>query len=227
MPVWVIRHLIVLFISPQIPWQIDALRHRFPTRTALMAQRLREAGGALEIQYDPVRLSQVPRLLQRAVVLAEDSAFFQHGGLDLRQIREAMLVNIAHGRIVRGASTLTQQLAKNLFLRPDRSVRRKLQEALIALYMERRLSKKRILELYLNVIEWGPGVFGIDPAARWHFRCTARELDAEEIALLVAAIPSPRRWTPRNPSPWLTARSNQILGMLEKDGSLEPGSVGW
>jgi monofunctional glycosyltransferase len=215
----VLHWLVCVVISPQMPETVRQLRTRDPARTALMIHRVHEGKIRFEdIQYKPVALEQISPVLREAVILSEDAGFYGHGGFDLQAMEEAAWVNLGHMKVVRGGSTITQQLCKNLFLGNERTIGRKLRELVLAAYLERMLGKRRILELYLNVIEWGPGVFGAEAAAEYHFQKTAMDLAPEEAALLTAAIPFPLKAHPRNPSPYHQARTNQVLGLLEAHG---------
>lgn len=185
-----------------------------PTSTAFM--RLREAEALREgrkprRQWRWVPYSRISAQLKRAVLVAEDSAFWQHEGIDLDQIRESMEVNWERREFARGASTITQQLAKNLYLSPSRNPVRKLRELFIARRLEAVLSKRRILELYLNVIEWGDGIWGAEAASRAYFGKPAAALDSGEAALLAAAIINPRALDPASPSARLRRRQQLIL----------------
>jgi monofunctional biosynthetic peptidoglycan transglycosylase len=152
--------------------------------------------------------------LKRAVVAAEDARFLDHEGFDWEAIQKAMARNERRGRIVAGASTISQQLAKNLFLSGERSWLRKAQEAAITWMLERTLSKRRILELYLNVAEWGEGVFGAEAAARYHFGVPAAALGPEQAAWLAAILPSPRSYTRGRVTPYLAGRVATILARM-------------
>jgi monofunctional glycosyltransferase len=149
--------------------------------------------------------------LKRAVLVAEDSAFWEHQGIDLEQIRESLEVNLERFELSRGASTITQQLAKNLYLSPSKNPVRKFRELLLARHLEAALSKRRIFELYLNVIEWGDGIYGVDAAARAYFGVPAERLSAEQSALLAATIINPRALRPSAPTQRLLARQRLIL----------------
>lgn len=175
-----------------------ALRWIDPPFTAVHVQRRVEswfAKPAYHKRYRFVPLSRISRHLQHAVITAEDARFFEHHGFDWKEIREAVEVDPEDGR-VRGASTITQQLVKNLFLTTRRSVIRKGMEVTLTPLAEAILSKRRILELYLNVIEWGPGVYGAEAAARHHYSAPAERLTREQAARLAAILPSPRRRRP-------------------------------
>jgi monofunctional biosynthetic peptidoglycan transglycosylase len=185
-----------------------------PADTALMQQRIQEAkdqGNLLRIDYRWVPLSKIPRHVRMAVLVAEDGAFFSHAGVDWHEVWESVETNWEKGRIVRGGSTITQQLAKNLFLSTSRDPIRKLKELLITWMLEARLTKKRILELYLNIIEWGPGMFGIEAAAQRHFHKPATRLTREEGARLAAVIPSPLRRRPTDDNDYMNKKTQVIL----------------
>jgi len=149
--------------------------------------------------------------LTRAVLVAEDDQFWQHEGLDIDQLQESLATDWARGRLARGGSTITQQLAKNLYLSPSKNPLRKLRELLIARRLEAELKKARILELYLNVIEWGDGVYGAESASRAYFGVSATEVSPQQAALLAAAIVNPRLLNPAHPSARLIRRQQLIL----------------
>ncbi len=171
------------------------LRNTNPVTTAFMDQRAKEAaarGGSTERVRVWVTYDQISPSLVHAVVVAEDQRFYSHSGLDWGAIRLAIKINWGAKRIVRGASTIDQQLAKNLFLSSSRNPLRKLHEGLIAWEMDRILGKRRVLELYLNVIEWGEGIYGAEAAARHYFKASAASLTEDQAAFLAAMIPNPR-----------------------------------
>jgi monofunctional glycosyltransferase len=159
-------------------------------------------------------LSRISRDLQRAVIVAEDATFYHHHGFDWEGIRGAATRNWDRGELRRGGSTITQQLAKNLYLSPEKNLVRKIHEAAITRALEERLTKKRILELYLNVVEWGKGIYGAEAAAQHHFGKSAQDLAPEEAALLAAILPSPRRYDPLRVTPYLMRRQQQILSRM-------------
>ena len=185
-----------------------------PTTTAFM--ELRDQESRARGQH-PKRLmrwegySRISRDVKRAVLVAEDSAFWTHEGIDFEQLQESLEVDWRRGRFVRGASTITQQLAKNLYLSPSRNPLRKFRELIIARRLEAELTKARILELYLNVIEWGDGIYGVEAASRTYFHESAAELGPEEAALLAAAIINPRLYSPARPNARLIRRQQLIL----------------
>ncbi len=193
---------------------VRALASTNPTTTAFMDLRDQEAraqGAAPRRLQRWVAYSRISPELKRAVLVAEDDAFWQHEGVDLGQLEESIEADWARGRFFRGGSTITQQLAKNLYLSPSKNPLRKLRELIIARRLEAELKKARILELYLNVIEWGDGVYGAEAAARIYFHTSASSLDAPESALLAAAIVNPRVLNAGRPSARLIRRQQLIL----------------
>lgn len=198
---------------------IELLARTNPTSTALMNHRLAKAaeqGRTGKRQWIWTPLSRIAPELQRAVIAAEDASFFVHEGFDWEGIRDAALYNLEAGELKRGGSTITQQLAKNLYLSSERSLFRKAREALITRSLEHRLTKTRILELYLNVAEWGRGVYGAEAAARHHFGKSAFDLTADEAAWLAAILPSPQRYDPLRKTTFLTRRHERILRWMDK-----------
>ena len=206
--------LATLLLGPIVP--VVMLRFVPPLGSALMLQRWVEAHGAgrsFRLRYDWVPARQIAPSLRAAVVASEDQRFFEHGGFDWKAMRSA-LGEWRDGEKLRGASTITQQVAKNLFLWPGRSFLRKGLEAWLTLWIEWLWPKQRILEVYLNVAELGDGVFGAEAAARRYFGTSAARLGADESALLAAMLPSPRRSNPANPSRFLRERQQWILRHL-------------
>src|SRR5579864_6890251 len=188
---------------------VRPLKTQNPPSTAFMELRAREArarGLAPRRAQRWVSYTRISPELKRAVLVAEDDAFWQHEGIDLEQMQESLEADWARGRFVRGGSTITQQLAKNLYLSPSKDPLRKIRELIIARRLEAELKKARILEVYLNVIEWGDGVYGVDGAARRYFQKSAAELGPAEAALLAAAIVNPRVLNPARPSTRLLRR---------------------
>jgi monofunctional biosynthetic peptidoglycan transglycosylase len=201
---------------------VRTLKTTNPSTTAFMELRAREAresGKPLRHLQRWVGYAQISPDLKRAVLLAEDSAFWQHEGVDFDQLHESIGIDWARGRFVRGASTITQQLAKNLYLSPSRNPLRKLRELIIARRLEAELKKARILELYLNVIEWGDGVWGAEAASRVYFRLSPSEIGPTESALLAGAIINPRLLNPARPSTRLLRRQQLILRRM---GAITP-----
>ena len=188
-----------------------------PANTAFMEariERLREKDAKAKLAHQWVPYERVSAQLKRAVVAAEDAKFVGHEGFDWEAISKAMEKNEKKGKVVSGASTISQQLAKNLFLSGERSWLRKGQEAVITWMLESTLSKRRILELYLNFAEWGEGVFGAQAAARYHFGIDAASLSAPQAAFLAAILPSPRRYAPGRITPYIAGRIETILSRM-------------
>jgi len=185
-----------------------------PATSAFMDQRLealRASNPKAWLKHQWVPYERISAHLKRAVVAAEDARFLDHEGFDWEAIVQARAKNEQRGRIVAGASTISQQLAKNLFLSGTRSWLRKAEEAVITWMIERTMSKRRILELYLNYAEWGEGVFGAEAAARHHFGVPASALTAEQSAWLAAILPSPRRYERGRTTPYVDGRVGTIL----------------
>ncbi|HET8580646.1 MAG TPA: monofunctional biosynthetic peptidoglycan transglycosylase, partial [Nitrospiraceae bacterium] len=176
----------------------------------------REHGQSSRPQWIWVPLSQISPALQRAVIVAEDASFYSHDGFDWEGLREAAVRNLGAGKLERGGSTITQQLAKNLYLSSEKRLLRKAREALITRALEQYLTKKRILEIYLNVVEWGRDVYGAEAAARHHFGKTANDLTMDEAALLAAILPAPRRHDPLEITPYIVKRQQHILRWMRK-----------
>jgi monofunctional biosynthetic peptidoglycan transglycosylase len=188
-----------------------------PHETAFMAQRMKELHARnpkAVLRYQWVPYERISTHLKRALIAAEDAKFTEHNGFDWEGIENAYEKNRRRGRIVSGGSTITQQLAKNLFLSPEKSIWRKAEEAVVTVMLEAALPKRRILELYLNVIEWGNGVFGAQAAARRYFGVSAAQLSAEQAARLAAMVPSPRVFERNIYSAYLGERVATILARM-------------
>jgi monofunctional biosynthetic peptidoglycan transglycosylase len=193
-----------------------------PTATAFMELRAREALARGERPRRVQRWVSYARLsphLKRAVLVAEDAAFWQHEGVDYDELQKSIELNLARLELARGGSTITQQLAKNLYLSPSRNPVRKFRELLITRRLEAELTKARIFELYLNVIEWGDGIYGADAAARAYFQNSGAAIGPSEAAMLAAAIINPRVLDPSNPNARLRARQRLIL---QRMGTVSP-----
>ena len=193
---------------------VRPLRTSNPATTAFMELRDREARAKGKTPRRVQRWVSYGRIspdLKRAVLVAEDDAFWQHEGVDFEQLQESIVKDWARRQFSRGGSTITQQLAKNLYLSPSKNPLRKVREWVIARRLEAELKKARILELYLNVIEWGDGIYGVDAAARIYFSKSAAELEPAESALLAAAIVNPRLLNPAHPGTRLLRRQQLIL----------------
>jgi monofunctional biosynthetic peptidoglycan transglycosylase len=188
-----------------------------PEQSAFMAARaaqLHAKDPKAKLAQQWVPYERISAQLKRAVVAAEDAKFMDHEGFDWEAISKAIEKNERKGRVVSGASTISQQLAKNLFLSGERSWIRKGQEAVITWMLESALSKRRILELYLNYAEWGEGVFGAEAAARYHFGVNAGALSAPQAAFLAVILPSPRRYAPGRITPYVAGRIETILARM-------------
>ena len=188
-----------------------------PVSTAFMERSLhalQEKDPNARLKHQWVPYERISVNLKRAVIAAEDARFLDHEGFDWEMIQKALTKNEKRGHVVAGASTISQQLAKNLFLSGERSWLRKGQEAIITWMLEDALSKQRILELYLNAAEWGEGVFGAEAAARYHFGVSASALTAEQAAWLAVILPSPRRYQRGRLTPYVTGRVDTILGRM-------------
>ncbi|MEO6566736.1 MAG: monofunctional biosynthetic peptidoglycan transglycosylase [Casimicrobiaceae bacterium] len=187
------------------------------TQTSFMAYRmdeLRAKNPKASLRYTWVPYERISNHLKRAMIAAEDAKFVDHEGFDWDGIQQALEKNQKKGRVVAGGSTITQQLAKNLFLTPARSYWRKAQEAVITVMLETLLPKKRILEIYLNVIEWGTGTFGAEAAAKQLFGSTAAHLSAEQAARLAAMAPNPRFYERNQGAPGLNRKVGIILARM-------------
>ena len=198
------------YVAIKLWWWID---HN-PTSTAFMRARLdvmQEKDPAAKLQYAWVPYDKISGNLKRALIVAEDAKFADHEGFDWEGIQKALEKNQKKGKVVAGGSTISQQLAKNLFLSGERSAIRKTEEALITVMMEAILDKERIFEIYLNVIEWGDGVFGAEAAAQHYFNVPASRLSREQSAKLAAIVPRPRFYDKNRNARWLLRKTDIIL----------------
>jgi monofunctional glycosyltransferase len=186
--------------------------HQAPGTTAFMERYLEKPNARL--RYTWVPYERISPHVKRAVVAAEDAKFLDHEGFDWDAIQKAIEKNEKRGKVVAGASTISQQLAKNLFLSGSRSMGRKAEEAVITWMLERTLSKRRILELYLNVAEWGEGIYGAEAAARHHFNVPAAAVTPEQAAWLAAILPSPRRYERGRETPYIAGRMVTISSRM-------------
>jgi monofunctional biosynthetic peptidoglycan transglycosylase len=236
----------VWFYYIALPWPL-LLRMRNPGTTSLMDQRAAEArdqGESLEIRQDWVPLENISRRLRRAVIIGEDARFYDHDGVDWNALQEEFryrgdgdfswfdgddlraLAGSAryyreHRASIRGRSTITQQLAKNLYFSTARSELRKFEELIVTGRLERVLSKDRILEIYLNVVEWGPGIFGVEAASRHYFKRSARDLTADQAAALAATLPHPLSSNPRTRPGRMLWRKGLILARMGATGPVQ------
>jgi monofunctional biosynthetic peptidoglycan transglycosylase len=200
---------------------VAALAKEPPKTTAFMEQRkrqLRAKGESDELQWKWVSYGRISPNLRRAVLVAEDDSFYEHEGVDIEAMKEAFERNWQRRKITSGGSTITQQLAKNLYLSPSRNPLRKLKEYFIARSLEKHLTKKRILEIYLNVVELGERVYGAEAAARSYFGKAASALSPSEAALLAGSLPNPRLMNPGHPNKRLRWRQRMILSRMRRWG---------
>ena len=193
---------------------VRPLQKTNPRSTAFMELRIEEArnaGRKFAIRHQWVPYSRISPLLKRAVIVTEDAAFFDHDGIDMEEIRASLERNWEEGQFLRGGSTITQQLAKNLYLSPSRNPMRKVKELFIARRLEAALTKQRIFEIYLNMIEWGDGIFGCEAASRAYFGKACASLNTSEAALMAGAIINPREHSPAKPTRRLLRRQQIIM----------------
>ena len=222
--------LLVLWIAYEViafP-DVAALARERPKTTAFMERRkaeLRREGKSDELEWKWVAYDRISPYLRRGVLVAEDNEFYEHQGVDTKGMREALERNWKRGRITHGGSTITQQLAKNLYLSPSRNPLRKVREYFIARALEKNLTKKRILEIYLNVVEMGERVYGAEAAARHYFGKSAAALSVREAALLAGCLPNPRLMNPGDPNKRLRWRQSMILSRLRRWGHLAEEQV--
>lgn len=204
---------------------ISRIKKDNPTKTSFMEYREREwneKGKKLRINQQWVPLSRISSYLIKAVLIAEDDKFWRHEGFDYKAMQKAIEKDVKAKKFKLGGSTISQQLAKNLYLSPSKNPLRKLAEALITWKMERTISKKRILEIYLNVVEWGEGIFGIETASRHYFGKAASDLTPEEASRLAAVLPNPRKYNPAGDQKYVVNRSSLIYGVMVKRGIVIP-----
>ena len=211
--------LVIAFAVAQFYFYAHILywEHHAPAATAFMErslEALQAKDPRAQLRHEWVPYERISAHLKRAVVAAEDARFLDHDGFDWEMIQKALERNERQGKVVAGASTISQQLAKNLFLSAERSWLRKGQEAIITWMLESTLSKRRILELYLNVAEWGDGVFGAQAAARTHFGLPASALTPEQAAWLAVVLPSPKRYPHGRVTAYLAGQMNTVLARM-------------
>ncbi|MBI2387067.1 MAG: monofunctional biosynthetic peptidoglycan transglycosylase [Elusimicrobia bacterium] len=196
---------------------VSPLKKSPPATTAYIELRKKQAkakGRKLDLRWTWVPSGAISEDLKRAVVTAEDDEFWRHDGVDWDAIRAAYERNRKAGRFAAGGSTITMQLARNLYLSPSKNPLRKAKEILIARRLERELGKRRVLELYLNVVEWGKGVFGCEAAARVYFQKSCADLSYEEAVAMAVVLPNPRRWSPAKRGPYVERNSARIMGRI-------------
>lgn len=215
---WLLAGAVLLVLAYQL-WVFGHLlwwTQFNPSQTRFMSLRLdemRERKPNAQLRHQWVPYERISVHLKRAVIAAEDDGFVDHEGFDWEGIQKAMEKNRKKGRAVAGGSTISQQLAKNLFLSPSRSYVRKAQEAAITFMMEAVMDKRRILEIYLNVVEWGDGVFGAEAAAQRYYRIPAAKLGPEQAARLAVMLPNPRKYE-KTFGPRLAAHAARIAGRM-------------
>ncbi|MBI5417454.1 monofunctional biosynthetic peptidoglycan transglycosylase [Candidatus Poribacteria bacterium] len=216
----IVVFLFVLYLF-SVP-DVSSLKDKNPDKTSFMKFRENEwekEGKKYKIQQKWVPISRISKNVVNAAIVAEDDKFWNHNGFDYEAIKTAMERNIKSKGFRWGGSTITQQLAKNLYLTPAKNIFRKIREAIITWKIEQNLSKNRIMEIYLNVVEWGDkGIFGIEAAARYYYDKSASELSSYEAANLIAVLPNPRRFNPINGSKYVTRRSNAIHRLMVRRG---------
>ena len=213
--------LVYLFFIPNV----SGFKKKNPKRTSMMEYRIaqwKKAGKKKRVSQVWVPVSKISPYLLKAVLIAEDDKFWSHEGFDYEAIQKAVEKNIKAGRFKAGGSTISQQLAKNLYLTPEKSIIRKVREAIITWRLERTLSKRRILELYLNVVELGDGIFGAEAAARHYFGKSALDLDPLEAARLAVVLPNPIRYNPASDQKYVVNRSNIIYNIMVRRGIVIP-----
>jgi monofunctional biosynthetic peptidoglycan transglycosylase len=191
----------------------------------LRRKQLEREGKDPSIDYRWVPYERISPYLRRAVLVSEDNEFYEHEGVDVEGLKEALSKDLERRKLAFGGSTITQQLAKNLYLSPSKNPIRKVKEFIITKRLERELSKKRILEIYLNVVEMGERVYGAEAASRFYFRKSASALSASEAALLAGCLPNPRVMVPGDPNKRLRARQRIILSRLKRWGYMAEKSV--
>lgn len=205
---------------------IAALKKQNPKKTSFMEYRedeWKKQGKKCGIQQRWVSLSRISPYLIKAVLIAEDDKFWRHEGFDYEAIQKAMEKDIKAKKFKLGGSTISQQLAKNLYLSPSKNPLRKIREAIITWRMETVLTKRRILELYLNVAEWGDrGIFGIEAASRHYYGKPASDITPEEASRLASVLPNPRKYDPLKDSKYVTNRSSLIYNIMVKRGIVVP-----
>lgn len=220
--------LLILFFGYVFvyPWFIplEHLKRENPRLTAMMKYRLKQwerEGKTPKLRQSWVPLKKISPYLIKAVLIAEDDKFYRHAGFDLEALEKALEKNLQAGKIKYGGSTISQQTAKNLFLSPSKNPVRKIQEAILTFRLERTLSKKRILEIYLNIAEWGEGIFGIEEASRFYYHKSAAGLTPWEAARLSSVLPNPLKYNPLRNSPYVEKRSRLIYYIMKKRGIIK------
>ena len=208
-----IMSIAIYFVYPDV----SALKKQNPQKTSFMAYRMAEwesQGKKVTLRHTWTPLNRVSPYVIKAVIIAEDDKFWKHEGFDFEAMRRAWEKGREKKKFHAGGSTISQQLAKNLYLTPAKNPVRKVKEAILTWRLEKTLSKRRIIELYVNVAEWGEGIFGIEAAARKHFGKSASDLSAREAALLAAVLPNPRKYNPTSGSRYVERRAGIIYRVM-------------
>jgi monofunctional biosynthetic peptidoglycan transglycosylase len=204
---------------------VSKLKKENPKKTSFMEYRedeWKKRGKKVRIQKRWVSLGQISPYVMKAVIIAEDDKFWSHKGFDLEAIQKALEKDFEKGKFKFGGSTISQQLVKNLYLTPSKNPLRKAKETIITWRLEKALSKRRILEIYLNVVEWGEGIFGIEAAAQHHYGKPASALSPQEASRLAAVLPNPRRYRPNGSSQYVEKRAAIIYNIMVKRGIVVP-----
>ncbi len=220
----VIAGLLSLLYLLAVP-SVTKLRKENPKKTALMEYRekaSKEKKKSYRVYQVWTPFSKISPYLVKAVLIAEDDKFWKHEGFDYEAIQKAIEKDLKAKKFKFGGSTITQQLARNLYLSPEKSILRKASEAVITWRIEQTLSKKRILELYLNVAEWGNGIFGAEAASRHYYGKSSSELTPEEAARLASVLPNPRKYNPLGDQRYVINRSNLIYSIMVERGIVIP-----
>jgi monofunctional biosynthetic peptidoglycan transglycosylase len=218
--------VVLLAIAATAAWvfwlpDVTPLKKTPPKTTAYMELRRREAaakGKKLDLRWTWVPYDSISENLRGAVVTAEDDTYYRHDGVDWDALRSAWERDKKEGKLRAGGSTITMQLARNLYLSPSKNPLRKVKEILIARRLDRELGKRRVLELYLNVVEWGKGIFGCEAAARAYFAKSCAELTPDEAVAMAVVLPNPRRWDPSKAGPYVQRNSARIVGRMQASG---------
>jgi monofunctional glycosyltransferase len=219
--VFVVADIAVCFVYPDV----SALKKVNPSKTAFMKYRERQwerQGLDRKITRTWVPLRKVSPYLIKAVIIAEDDKFYRHEGFDFAAMQRAFEEDLKKKQFSAGGSTISQQLAKNMFLSPAKNPLRKIKEAIYTWRLERSLSKKRIVEIYVNIAEWGDGIFGIQAAAEHYYGKNAKSLTAQEAARLASVLPNPIRFNPKGKQRYVTARSKAIYRIMLRRGIVIP-----
>ena len=202
---------------------VEPLKRSNPKTTAYIERRVAQArseGKKFKKQMVWMPIGRISEHLKHAVITAEDDMFYRHKGIDWGAVQDAMQKDWEAKRFKYGASTITQQVARNLYLSPSKNPLRKIKEVLIAYQLERTLGKTRILELYLNIAEWGRGIYGAEAAARAYFGKSAADLTVDEAVAMAVVLPNPRRWKPIGESRYVARNSQRVLKRMRKSGLL-------